>query len=153
MEDFVGLVENVQAKPRGHLTLKNCDLIFTTTRLLVVNRGASSFVSGMLGGALGGVGGAMVAGQASQERSEGRRAKDLGKSFDELLAQDEGNMSIPHVSVRSGSFKTGFFTTFWIMAPLTLEHGEGRFFGNVPYGDVEKVKACLEAVLPGVKVS
>ena len=153
MEDLVAVIEDVQAKPTGHLTIKNCDLVFTSERLLVVNRGASSFVAGMLGQAAAGAGGAIVAAQARDEASRAQREADAGAGFDELLTQDEGNMAIPYAGVTGGTFKTGFFSTFWILAPLTIDHAGGRFFCNVPYGTVDAAKAALTAALPAVSIS
>lgn len=153
MEELVAVIEDVQAKPTGHLTIKNCDLVFTSERLLVVNRGASSFVAGMLGQAAAGAGGAMASGRASGEASRARREADAGAGFDEMLARDEGNVAIPYAGVTGGTFKTGFFSTFWIMAPLTIDHEGGRFFCNVPYGSVDATKAALAGTLPAVSIT
>ncbi|MCW3988864.1 MAG: hypothetical protein NWE88_02175 [Candidatus Bathyarchaeota archaeon] len=152
-ETVIGVLENVQTKPPGSLTVKSCDLVFTDRRMLCLKVGGSSLVAGMLGSAVGGAGGAIAFGRdnlAAQESS--RKAMD-GRGLDDILRTDEENYAIEHSVVEKGSFKTGFLSSMGLMSPFTIHAGGRRYFYNVYNRSKEQVKALIRATMPNVKVS
>lgn len=151
-ETIVGIVRNVQAKPAGHLTVKNCDLVFTERRILVVNTGSSSLVGAMAGLAVAGPAGAVAAGMATAGASESNRANRKGLSPDEILAADSSNFFIPIDRVERATLGTGFFSTLWMYAPLKIWYGDKTFFCNVPYSDLAAARPVVESALPGIEI-
>ncbi len=151
-EKLVGVIENVQTKPPGAWTQKSCDLIFTDERLLCVKVGGSSFVAGMLGNALAGPSGAIAFSMDNQSEQMHNRDKMKGFDLDQLLVMDEQNYMVWYCNVESGSFKTGFFSTLGMMAPLTLKTVDGdKYFFNIYNNQKDYAKSLIEATMPNVK--
>ena len=69
-------------------------------------------------------------------RNEQKHNRDKMKESDlnQLLAQDEQNYMIWYCNVVSGSFKTEFFFTLGMMAPLTIKTDDEKYFYNI-YND------------------
>ncbi|MCJ7732236.1 hypothetical protein MUP51_07960 [Candidatus Bathyarchaeota archaeon] len=152
VEKVLGIIENVQSKPPGSWTQKSCDLIFTEERLLCVKVGGSSFVAAMVGSGLSGPSGAIAFSMDSYNEQEYNRDKRTDFDLNDLLAQDEGNYMIWYGSVESGSFKTGFFSTLGMMAPLEIKTVDGdKYFYNIYNNQKEYAKALIEASMPVIK--
>ena len=152
-ETVIGVLENVQTKPPGSLTVKSCDLIFTDRRMLCLKVGGSSLVAGMLGSAIGGASGAIAFGRDSLAAQESSRKAMGGRSLDDIIRTDEDNYAIEHSAVEKGSFKTGFLSSLGLMSPLTIHAGGRRYFYNVYNRSKEQAKALIRATMPNVKVS
>jgi len=153
IERVLGVVENVQTKPPGSWTQKSCDLIFAEERLLCVKVGGSSFVASMLGSGLSGPSGAVAFSMDSHNEQEYNREKQKGLDLNDLLAQDEDNYMIWYSNVESGSFKTGFFSTLGMMAPLEIRTVESeKYFYNIYNNQKEYAKALIMATMPVIKV-
>jgi hypothetical protein len=152
-ERILGVVENVQTKPPGEWTQKSCDLIFTDSRLLCVKVGGSSLVAGMLGAGIAGPAGAMAFSSDSATEQDSNRDRKLGLSLDQLLASDPGNYAIWYSEVNGGSFKTGFLATLGIMAPLSIQTADRKYFYNVYNQWKDYAKTLIAENMPNVKVS
>lgn len=152
-ETVIGVLENVQTKPPGSLTVKSCDLVFTDSRMLCLKVGGSSLVAGMLGSAVGGASGAIAFGLDSLAAQESSRKAMGGRSLDDILRTDEDNYAIEHSAVEKGSFKSGFLSSLGLMCPFTIHAGGRRYFYNVYNRSKEQAKALIRATMPNVKVS
>ena len=93
-ETVIGVLENVQTKPPGSLTVKSCDLVFTDRRMLCLKVGGFTLVAGMLGSAVGGAGGAIAFGRDSLAAQDSSRKAMGGRSLDDILLTDEDNYVI-----------------------------------------------------------
>ena len=152
MEKILGVIENVQTKPPGNWTQKSCDQIFAEERLLCVKVGGSSFVAAMVGGGLSGPSGAIAFSMDSQKEQEYIRDKMKDFDLNDLLAQDKDSYMIWYGNVESGSFKTGFFSTLGMMAPLEIKTVDGdKYFYNIYNNQKEYAKALIEATMPVIK--
>ncbi len=152
MEKILGTIQNVQTKPPGNWTQKSCDLIFTDERLLCVKVGASSLIATMLGGGIAGPSGAIAFSIDNQTQQDINREKQKNHDLNQLLASDEQNYMIWYSNVESGSFKTDFFSTLGIMAPLEIKTIDGdKYFYNIYNQQKEYAKALIDATMPVVK--
>jgi len=152
LESILGVVENVQTKPPGSWTQKSCDLIFTDQRLICVKVGGSSFVAAALGSGIAGPSGAIAFSMDSHNEQEYNREKRKDKALAELLDQDENNYMIWYRDVVSGSFKTGFWSTLGVMAPLEIKTRDGKkYFYNIYNNQKEYAKSLIEATMPNIK--
>ncbi len=152
-EKVVGVIENVQTKPPGSWTQKSCDLIFTEQRFLCVKVGGSSLVAAMLGSGLSGPSGAIAFSLDSHNEQEYNRDKRRGNSLNDLLSSDADNYMIWYSDVASGSFKTGFFSTLGVMAPLEIKTSDGeRYFYNIYNNQKDYAKVLIEATMSNIKV-
>lgn len=152
MEKIIGVIENVQTKPPGSWTQKSCDLISAEERLLCVKVGGSSLVAGMLGSGISGPSGAIAFSMDNQNLQEHNREKRKGFGLNDLLAQDDDNYMIWYSNVESGSFKTGFFSTFGMLAPFEIKTVDGdKYFYNIYNNQKEYAKALIEATMPNIK--
>ena len=132
-------------------TQKSCDQIFTDERLLCVKVGGSSLVAGMLGSGIAGPSGAIAFSMDNQNEQEHNRDKRKGFDLTQLLAEDEQNYMIWYCNVVSGSFKTGFFSTLGMMAPLTIKTDDEKYFFNIYNDQKDYAKVLIESVMPQVK--
>ena len=152
-ETVIGVLENVQTKPPGSLTVKSCDLVFTDRRILCLKVGGSSLVAGMLGSAVGGAGGAIAFGRDNLAAQESSRKAMGGRGLDDIIRTDEDNYAIEYSAVEKGSFKTGFLSSLGLMSPLTIHAGGKRYFYNVYNRSKEQAKALIRSTIPNVKIS
>jgi hypothetical protein len=152
MEKILGVIENVQTKPPRSWTQKSCDLIFTNERLLCVKIGASSLIATMLGTGISGPSGAIAFSIDNQTEQEHNREKMKDLDLNQLLATDEENYMIWYSNVESGSFKTGFFSTLGMLAPLEIKTIDGdKYFYNIYNQQKDYAKALIEATMPAIK--
>ena len=152
MEKILGIIQNVQTKPPGSWTQKSCDLIFTDERLLCVKIGASSLIATMLGGGIAGPSGAIAFSMDNQTQQDINRGKQQELDLNQLLASDEQNYMIWYCNIESGSFKTGFFSTLGMMAPLEIKTIDGdKYFYNIYNNQKDYAKALIEATMPNIK--
>lgn len=152
MEKILGIIENAQTKPPGTWTQKSCDLIFTDQRLLCVKVGASSLIATMLGSRISGPSGAIAFSMDNQNQQKHNREQMKDLDLNQLLATDEDNYMIWYSNIESGSFKTGFFSTLGMLAPLEIKTIDGdKYFYNIYNNQKEYAKALIEATMPTVK--
>jgi hypothetical protein len=115
--------------------------------------GGSSLIAGMLGSGISGPSGAIAFSMDNQNLQEHNREKMKDLDLNDLLTQDEDNYMIWYSNVESGSFKTGFFSTLGMMAPLeikTVDDGD-KYFYNIYNNQKEYAKALIEATMPVIK--
>ena len=152
MEKILGIIQNAQTKPPGNWTQKSCDLIFTDQRLLCVKVGASSLIAGILGSGISGPSGAIAFSIDNQNLQEHNREKMKDFDLNQLLATDENNYMIWYSNIESGSFKTGFFSTLGMLAPLEIKTIDGdKYFYNIYNNQKDIAKALIEATMPTIK--
>jgi len=152
MEKILGIIENVQTKPPGTWTQKSCDLIFTDQRLICVKVGGSSLIASMLGSGISGPSGAIAFSMDNQNLQEHNREKMKDFDLNQLLTTDEDNYMIWYSNIESGSFKTGFFYTLGMLAPLEIKTIDGdKYFYNIYNNQKDYAKALIEATMPTIK--
>jgi len=152
MEKILGIIENAQTKPPGSWTQKSCDLIFTDQRLICVKIGASSLIATMLGSGISGPSGAIAFSMDNQNLQEHNREKMKDFDLNQLLTTDEDNYMIWYSNIESGSFKTGFFSTLGMLAPLEIKTIDSdKYFYNIYNNQKDYAKALIEATMPMVK--
>ena len=152
MEKILGIIETAQTKPPGTWTQKSCDLIFTDQRLLCVKIGASSLIASMLGSGISGPSGAIAFSMDNQNLQEHNREKMKDYDLNQLLTTDEDNYMIWYSNIESGSFKTGFFSTLGMLAPLEIKTIDGdKYFYNIYNNQKDYAKALIEATMPTIK--
>ena len=152
MEKILGIIENVQTKPSGSWTQKSCDLIFTDQRLICVKVGGSSLIASMLGSGISGPSGAIAFSMDNQNLQEHNREKMKDFDLNQLLTTDEDNYMIWYSNIESGSFKTGFFSTLGMLAPLEIKTIDSdKYFYNIYNNQKDYAKALIEATMPMVK--
>jgi len=152
MEKILGIIENAQTKPPGSWTQKSCDLIFTDQRLICVKIGASSLIATMLGSGISGPSGAIAFSMDNQNLQEHNREKMKDFDLNQLLTTDEDNYMIWYSNIESGSFKTGFFSTLGMLAPLEIKTIDGdKYFYNIYNNQKDYAKALIEATMPTIK--
>lgn len=143
-EKIIGIIKNVQAKGNTSLTMKTCDIVITDKRLVCVVLGGSTWVSGMIGQAVAGASTAIAYATATQLLVDDKRFKNKGKELDNIVTEGD-NYQILWKDVTKLKYKTVFFSTLGMWAPLTI-YADKRYFFNIPNKEKHLVKEMLEIV-------
>ncbi len=152
MEKIILICNNVQAKSASSLTIKTCDLILTSERIICVALGASTLISGMLGGAIAGPSGAIAFSLDIINATNKESQKNSSKKIDQLLKnKDNYYVSYTDINKDKSTFKTGFFSTLGMWAPLTIyDNTDKRFFFNIPNKQAKEVKKTLASITDAI---
>lgn len=106
----------------------------------------------MLGSGISGPSGAIAFSMDNQNLQEHNREKMKDHDLNQLLTTDEDNYMIWYSNVESGSFKTGFFSTLGMLAPLEIKTIDGdKYFYNIYNNQKDYAKALIEATMPTIK--
>ena len=148
MEEILLVINNVQAKSMSSIIIKTCDLIFTSDRIICIPVGSSTLVSSMMGGAIAGSSGSIAFGQATINSTIKQSKHNSSKSINDLLKiKDSYFIYFNDLNSNKSIFKTGFFSTLGLWAPLTIYNNSNkRFFFNIPYKSAKKVKTILSSI-------
>ncbi|MCD4740110.1 hypothetical protein K8R43_02870 [archaeon] len=134
-ENVIGVIKGAQGKSKTSVTVKTCDLYFTTNRIICSVVGGSTLTSAMVGGAVGGVSAQLAYYAETMLSIEDKRAQNMGKEMGQLLEENKENYSIPidQIDGEKSTYKTGFFSTLGMWAPLSINTLDGKkyFFNTV----------------------
>lgn len=154
MESIILISNNVQAKGKTSITIKTCDLIITSERIICVPVGGSTMIAGMIGNAIAGPSGAIAFALDAKNTADKKSNQNAMKKVNELLKDPEAySISLSEINPDKSTFKTGFFSTLGMWAPLTVYDNSGtKFFFNVPNGQKGDVKEALEKATNNIKL-
>ena len=152
----MSIIKGVQAKPKEGITKKTCDIYITNERIICVVLGQSTFINAMIGNAVAGAMGMVAFSLDANAAADSKRTKNQGKALDEMIQKNPGSYDIKfdQVDEAKSNFKTGFFSTLGIWAPLTVKTYAGkRFFFDIPNKEKDKVKNIIQSATNKIKVS
>lgn len=156
MEYIIGIIKDVQTKPKGCFVVKNCDLYITNKRIVCIVMGASVFVSGMIGQAIGGVPGAIGFSEDAKNKVNDKRLENIDKALDEMIVSNEYSYDIKFddINKNKSTYKTGFWSTLGIFAHLKIVDSNGKVYRfNTPNNTKEISKDILKEATTRIAIS
>lgn len=153
-ENIIGVIKNVQAKGKGTLLKKNCDLYLTNKRIICTVLSESNFVSGMSGSLIAGVSGIIAFSQITDYTARDKRAQNKKKALDEILKSCPSSFEIKNkdILIKKSKLETRFIKTFGLFAQLIIKTENKRYYFDIPYAYRKLAKIIVSEYNENLKI-
>jgi hypothetical protein len=152
IENVLIAVNKVQSKPCGGVLVKNCDLVVTDKRIVLLFTGFSSFTAAMTGNVFGGIGGSVAASAGADSLSQKKGSEYEMMGLEAAINSNMENKEIKISDITGGYFKTGFLSGLGLWSPLKIKCSKKNVFCNVPYGRRKDLARVINFAVPAIIV-
>lgn len=129
-------------------------MFISNLKIICVPLTNSTLTSSMLGGLIGGSGAAFAYSSVNKEIAKDKLNKLNNNQIKEIInLRDAFFVDFENINQRKSYFKTGFFSTLGLWAPLMIKTNDNsRFYFDIPIKEKETLKIMLKGLTNNIKV-